>query len=315
MAGPLLHVDDPLGAFFEDGLVRNREKPALFDNNFHHVPHAILAPLRRERSDARRDDGPVIAVHELVVQRGHRRILDGVSFTVDRGETAVILGGSGCGKSTLLRHIVGLERPTAGRVLLWGQDIGALSDDQVNAFRRKMGTLFQGGALFNSMTVGENVALALREHTQLPASTIEIMVRMKLGLVGLAGFEGYLPAALSGGMKKRAGLARALAMDPELLFFDEPSAGLDPITAAGLDELILRLRQTFHMTIVVVTHELPSLFLIAEKVVMLDRGKVLLAGTLEDLRASRDERVRQFLERRPAPEAADEDEMLRMLVR
>ena len=254
-------------------------------------------------------------MHELVVQRGHRRILDGVSFTVDRGETAVILGGSGCGKSTLLRHIVGLERPTAGRVLLWGQDIGALSDDQVNAFRRKMGTLFQGGALFNSMTVGENVALALREHTQLPASTIEIMVRMKLGLVGLAGFEGYLPAALSGGMKKRAGLARALAMDPELLFFDEPSAGLDPITAAGLDELILRLRQTFHMTIVVVTHELPSLFLIAEKVVMLDRGKVLLAGTLEDLRASRDERVRQFLERRPAPEAADEDEMLRMLVR
>jgi phospholipid/cholesterol/gamma-HCH transport system ATP-binding protein len=165
------------------------------------------------------------------------------------------------------------------------------------------------------MTVGENVALPLREHTPLPASTIEIMVRMKLGLVGLAGFEGYLPSALSGGMKKRAGLARALAMDPELLFFDEPSAGLDPITAAGLDELILRLRQTFHMTIVVVTHELPSLFLIAEKVVMLDRGKVLLAGTLGELEGSRDERVRQFLERRPAPEAEDEDEVLRMLVR
>ena len=263
----------------------------------------------------RGDSGPVIEVRDLVVERGDRRILDGVSFTIGRGETTVILGGSGCGKSTLLRHIVGLDRPRSGQVFLWGQEITALPDEQVGAIRRKMGILFQGGALFNSMTVGENVALPLREHTQLPDSTIGIMVRMKLGLVGLAGFEEYLPSALSGGMRKRAGLARALAMDPELLFFDEPSAGLDPITAAGLDELILRLRQTFHMTIVVVTHELPSLFLIAEKVIMLDKGNVLFADTLEELRASSDERVQQFLERRAAQEVENEDEVLRMLVR
>jgi len=271
------------------------------------------ADRRPPTADPGRNDGPVIEVRDLVVQRGSRRILDGVSFAVQRGETTVILGGSGCGKSTLLRHLVGLDRPLGGQVLLWGQDITRLPEAEMNRLRRKMGVLFQSGALFNSMTVGQNVALPLREHTELPESTIEIMVRMKLGLVGLAGFEDYKPAALSGGMKKRAGLARAMAMDPEILFFDEPSAGLDPITAAGLDELILRLRQTFHMTIVVVTHELPSLFLIAEKVVMLDRGKVVLAGTLDELRASTDEQVRHFLERRPAAEVEDQDEMLRML--
>jgi len=264
---------------------------------------------------ATKDNGPLIEVRDLVVERGDRRILDGVCLTIERGQTTVILGGSGCGKSTLLRHIVGLDRPLAGQVLLWGQDITALPEAEVNVLRRKMGILFQGGALFNSMTVGENVALPLREHTALPDSTIQIMVRMKLGLVGLGGFEEYLPSALSGGMRKRAGLARALAMDPEILFFDEPSAGLDPITAAGLDELILRLRRTFHMTIVVVTHELPSLFLIAEKVVMLGKGNVVLAGTLDDLRASRDERVQHFLERRPPAEVADEDEILRILTR
>ena len=273
------------------------------------------ADHRPPTADTGRDSGPAIEVRDLVVQRGDRRILDGVSFTVQRGQTTVILGGSGCGKSTLLRQMVGLDRPVAGQVLLWGQDITALPEDEVNRLRRKMGILFQSGALFNSMTVGENVAVPLREHTELPDSTIQIMVRMKLGLVGLGGFEDYMPAALSGGMKKRAGLARAMAMDPEVLFFDEPSAGLDPITAAGLDELILRLRQTFHMTIVVVTHELPSLFLIAEKVVMLDKGKVVLAGTLDDLRASADPRVQQFLERRPAPEMEDQDEMLRILTR
>jgi phospholipid/cholesterol/gamma-HCH transport system ATP-binding protein len=266
-------------------------------------------------ADADRNSGPVIEVRDLVVQRGDRRILDGVSFSVQRGETTVILGGSGCGKSTLLRHMVGLDRPLGGQVLLWGQDITGLPEAEVNRLRRKMGILFQSGALFNSMTVGENVAVPLHEHTELPDSTIEIMVRMKLGLVGLGGFEDYMPAALSGGMKKRAGLARAMAMDPEILFFDEPSAGLDPITAAGLDELIVRLRQTFQMTIVVVTHELPSLFLIAEKVVMLDKGKVVLADTLAALRASADPRVQQFLDRRPAPEMEDQDEMLRILTR
>jgi phospholipid/cholesterol/gamma-HCH transport system ATP-binding protein len=265
--------------------------------------------------DPGRENGPLIEVRDLVVQRGTRRILDGVSFSIHRGETTVVLGGSGCGKSTLLRHMVGLERPTAGQVLLRGQDLCSLPDAELTRVRRRLGVLFQSAALFNSMTVEENVALPLREHTELPDSTIQIMVRMKLGQVGLAGFEDYMPAALSGGMKKRAGLARAMAMDPEVIFFDEPSAGLDPVTAAGLDELILRLRQTFHMTIVAVTHELPSLFMIAEKVVMLDKGKVVLAGTLDELRASTDDRVRQFLERRPAPELEDQDEVLRMLVR
>ncbi len=273
------------------------------------------APGSHSPAAGARPGGPAIQVRDLVVQRGDRRILDGVSFAVARGETTVILGGSGCGKSTLLRHMVGLDRPVAGEVLLWGQDITTLPEAEVDRLRRRMGILFQGGALFNSMTVGDNVALPLREHTELPESTIQIMVRMKLGLVGLTGFEDYMPAALSGGMKKRAGLARAMAMDPDVLFFDEPSAGLDPITAAGLDELIRRLRETFHMTIVVVTHELPSLFLIAEKVVMLDKGEVVIAGTLDDLRASTDERVRHFLERRPAAELEDEDELLRILTR
>jgi phospholipid/cholesterol/gamma-HCH transport system ATP-binding protein len=164
------------------------------------------------------------------------------------------------------------------------------------------------------MTVGENVALPLREHTRLEESTIQIMTRIKLQLVGLAGFEHFMPAQLSGGMKKRAGLARAIAMDPEILFFDEPSAGLDPITAAALDELILRLKQTFRMTILVVTHELPSLFAIADHVVMMMGGKVLVEGSLEALRASEDPRVQDFLARRPAPESEDAEGYLQSLV-
>lgn len=256
----------------------------------------------------------IIEVRGLVTHYGTRRILDGVSFRVPEGQVTVILGGSGSGKSTLLRHLIGLERPSAGEILVRGQDIAHLPVEALVEIRKRMGILFQSGALFNSMTVGENVALPLLEHTQLEPSTIKIMTRIKLQLVGLGGFEDFVPAQLSGGMKKRAGLARAIAMDPEILFFDEPSAGLDPIAAAVLDQLILRLKQTFRMSIVVVTHELPSLFGIADHVVMLMGGTVLVEGGLDVLKASADPRVQDFLARRPAPEPENAEAYLQSLV-
>jgi len=256
----------------------------------------------------------IIEVRDLVTHYGTRRILDGVSLRVPEGQITVILGGSGSGKSTTLRHLIGLQRPTAGQILVKGRDIARLPDQELVEIRKRMGVLFQSGALFNSMTVGANVALPLLEHTRLEPSTIQIMTRIKLQLVGLAGFEDFMPAQLSGGMKKRAGLARAIAMDPEILFFDEPSAGLDPVTAAGLDELILKLKHTFRMTILVVTHELASLFLIADHVVMMMGGKVLMEGALADLKASIDPQVQDFLARRPAPEHEDAEGYLQSLV-
>ncbi len=256
----------------------------------------------------------IIEVRDLVTHYGTRRILDGVNLRVPEGQITVILGGSGSGKSTTLRHLIGLQRPTAGQILVKGRDITRLPDQELVEIRKRMGVLFQSGALFNSMTVGANVALPLLEHTRLEPSTIQIMTRIKLQLVGLAGFEDFMPAQLSGGMKKRAGLARAIAMDPEILFFDEPSAGLDPVTAAGLDELILKLKHTFRMTILVVTHELPSLFLIADHVVMMMGGKVLMEGALADLKASLDPQVQDFLARRPAPEHEDAEGYLQSLV-
>src|SRR5437870_9770857 len=238
-------------------------------------------------------------VVNLRVSYGAREILHGISFDVRRAETVVILGGSGSGKSTLLRTLVGLQRPSGGEVWIKGVNIARASDDELDEIRKKMGVSFQGGALFGSMTVGENVALPLREHTRLEESTIEIMVRIKLEQVGLASFENYMPSQLSGGMKKRAAVARALAMDPEILFFDEPSAGLDPIIAAGVDQLILELKKAFHMTIIVVTHELASAFLIADRMVLIDKGDIIAIGTSQELKASTHARVRQFLDRVP----------------
>jgi phospholipid/cholesterol/gamma-HCH transport system ATP-binding protein len=218
----------------------------------------------------------------------------------------VILGGSGSGKSTLLRTLVGLERPSSGEIWLKSKNIAAISTAEMDELRKQIGMSFQGGALFGSMTVGENVALPLREHTKLEHSTIDIIVRMKLEQVGLTGFENYMPSQLSGGMKKRAAVARALAMDPEILFFDEPSAGLDPIIAAGVDELILELKKAFHMTIIVVTHELASAFLIADRMLLIDKGSVVAVGTKEDMRSSTHPRVRQFFDRIAEPEASQE---------
>ena len=259
------------------------------------------------------DTEAMLSLRDLRVSYGEREILHGVSFDVMRGETLVILGGSGSGKSTLLRTLVGLERPSSGQIWIKGKDIATISQDEMDEIRKKIGMSFQGGALFGSMTVGENVGLPLREHTKLEESTIEIMLRLKLEQVGLAGFEYYKPSQLSGGMKKRAAVARALAMDPEILFFDEPSAGLDPIIAAGIDQLILELKRAFRMTIIVVTHELASAFLIADRMVLIDKGHVVAMGTSEEMRASTQPRVRQFLDRVAEPEVARELDYLQML--
>jgi len=255
----------------------------------------------------------MISLRNLRVSYGEHEILHGVDFDVMRGETLVILGGSGSGKSTLLRALVGLERPSSGEIWLKRKNIAAISNAEMDELRKKIGMSFQGGALFGSMSVGENVALPLREHTKLENSTIEIIVRLKLEQVGLTGFENYMPSQLSGGMKKRAAVARALAMDPEILFFDEPSAGLDPIIAAGVDELILELKKAFHMTIIVVTHELASAFLIADRMVLIDKGSVIAIGTKEQMRLSTHPRVRQFLDRIAEPEVSGELDYLQML--
>src|SRR5271169_3814458 len=256
---------------------------------------------------------PVISLRNLRVSYGEREILHGISFDVMRGETLVILGGSGSGKSTLLRTLVGLEKPSAGEIWIKGRDLARTSAAEMDEIRTKIGMSFQGGALFGSMTVGENVALPLREHSRLEDPTIEVMVRLKLEQVGLEGFEYYTPSQLSGGMKKRAAVARALAMDPEILFFDEPSAGLDPIIAAGIDQLILELKQAFRMTIIVVTHELASAFLIADRMLLIDKGNIVALGTTEEMRSSTQPRVRQFLDRIAEPEVSGELDYLQML--
>jgi phospholipid/cholesterol/gamma-HCH transport system ATP-binding protein len=258
-------------------------------------------------------DGPMISLRNVRVSYDGREILHGISFDVQRGETLVILGGSGSGKSTLLRTLVGLEKPTSGEIWIGGQNFANISESARNEIRKRIGMSFQSGALFGSMTVGENVALPLREHTKLEEPTIEIMVRLKLDQVGLTGFENFKPSQLSGGMKKRAAVARALAMDPEILFFDEPSAGLDPIIAAGIDQLILELKKAFHMTIIVVTHELASAFLIADRMVLINKGDVIALGPTEEMRNSKHPKVRQFLDRIPEPAVAQELDYLQML--
>ena len=246
-------------------------------------------PISKENTSGKSAD-IAISVRNLRVRYGTREILHGVNFEVPAG-----------------------EHPSEGEIWIQGKNFAGMSGTQRDDLRKKMGMSFQSGALFGSMTVGENVALPLREHTPLDESTIDIVVRLKLDQVGLSGFENYMPAQLSGGMKKRAAIARALAMDPEILFFDEPSAGLDPIIAAGLDELILKLKKAFRITIVVVTHELASAFLIADRMILLDKGVVAAKGTPEELRQNTGPRVRQFLDRVPEPEMAAEIDYLQML--
>ena len=255
----------------------------------------------------------VVDVDDLYTHYGKVAILKGVDFKVCEREIMVIMGGSGSGKSTLLRYLLGLHQPTSGHIRLLGKDIAHVSSMEMQVLRRNMGVSFQGGALFSSMTIGENVKLPLREHTKLDETTMGIMCRMKLEVVNLGGFEDLMPAQLSGGMIKRAALARAIIMDPKLLFFDEPSAGLDPVVAAELDDLILKLRDAMSMSIVVVTHELESAFKIADRITVLDQGKILMAGTVEEVRDSDNERVQDLLNRRPRVVEMDADEYLQRL--
>jgi phospholipid/cholesterol/gamma-HCH transport system ATP-binding protein len=224
-----------------------------------------------------------------------RQVLFDLRCGIPEKHITVIMGVSGCGKTTLLRHLIGLKRTVPGQITIEGKDLGRYSEEEMRRYRRRIGVLFQSGALFNSMTVSDNIGVPLKVHSRLADETIRIMALIKLNLLGLAEFGGYMPSQLSGGMRKRAGLARALAMDPEILFVDEPSSGLDPITAAGLDQLILELRETLGMTIVVVTHELSSAFRIADRLIVMNQGRILAAGNPEEIRASQNERVLQFL--------------------
>ncbi len=240
---------------------------------------------------------PIVSARDLRVRYEDREVLHGLTFDVRRGETLVVIGGSGSGKSTMLRTLVGLEKPSAGQVRIKDVDLAKASASELDTIRKRIGLAFQGGALIGSLSVGGNIALPLLEHSNLERSTIEVMVRIKLEQVGLSGFEQYFPSQLSGGMRKRAAFARAMALDPEILFFDEPSAGLDPITAAGIDDLIRSLKKAYGLTMVVVTHELASAFLIADRIVLIDRGNIAAMGPVEEVKNSQDPRVRQFLDR------------------
>jgi len=230
---------------------------------------------------------------------GERRVLNGASLEIYKGETFVIMGGSGCGKSTLLRHLIGALRPDSGKVYLLGEDLTALGETKMDELRLKIGMCFQSSALFDSMTVGENISLPLREHTKLESNVIDIVVKMKLELVGLLGFEDFMPSQLSGGMKKRVGLARAIVMDPQIVFYDEPSAGLDPIVAAVIDKLIVDLSKKLSITSVVVTHDMNSVFRIADRIAMLHQGRVLESGTKEEIRNSENGLIKQFIAGEP----------------
>lgn len=256
---------------------------------------------------------PVIEIEHLDAGYGDRQILTDICLTIYEGEIMVIMGGSGSGKTTLLRHILGLERPTAGTVRILGRDITAADAETLYELRTKMGVAFQGGALLGSMTVAQNVELPLHEHTKLNENTIRIMSRMKLALVNLGGFEDLMPAELSGGMLKRAALARAVVMDPKLLFVDEPSSGLDPVVAAEIDQLVLRLRSAMKMTILVVTHDLASAFMIADRIAILDNGRILMTGGVDAIKASTDRRVQDLLNRRPREDMVEAEAYLERL--
>jgi phospholipid/cholesterol/gamma-HCH transport system ATP-binding protein len=250
-------------------------------------------------------DELVVDVSGLWFDYGGRPVLSDVDLAVRRGEIVTIMGPSGCGKTTLLRVVVGLEHPTRGSVRVLGEDVGRLDEDSADRFRRRIGMCFQFGALLNSLTIGDNLALPLREDERVPEELISVVVRSRLAQVGLAGSEGHLPNELSGGMKKRAGLARGLVLDPEVLFFDEPTSGLDPVTAAGLDRTILDVRRRTRTTMVVVTHDLASAFTISDRIVVLLAGRVRAQGTPAQIHASDDPEVVDFVRRRAASATSD----------
>jgi phospholipid/cholesterol/gamma-HCH transport system ATP-binding protein len=247
----------------------------------------------------------IIQVENFTAAYDEQVVLEGVNFQVYAGEVFAILGGSGCGKSTLLKHMIGLYKPAAGRILIDGEDITAAQGEAYRQILKKFGVMYQSGALFGSMTLLENVALPLEEFTELPPEAIHLIATMKLQRVGLEGVADRMPAELSGGMQKRGAIARAMALDPRLLFLDELSAGLDPVTSAELDELVLSLKRGLKITFVVVTHELPSIFTIADRVIMLDKQEkgIIAMGNPQELRDhSDDPRVRQFFTRQAPAE-------------
>lgn len=258
---------------------------------------------------ANKADDPVISIRGVSMSYGARRVLDRVDLDLRRGEILVLLGGSGSGKSTLLKHVLGLAKPDTGSITIDGVDITSCSPCQLGAVRRRIGVAFQAAALFNSLSLEENVALPLRELTRLADSTIKLVVWMKLMAVGLADAGSLYPPELSGGMRKRAAVARAMALDPEILIFDEPSAGLDPIVSAGLDELILFLKRSFGITILVVTHELESAFHVADRIAMLYEGRLIAVDSKEQFINNGHPRIRQFLDRKadPMPRVAAEE--------
>jgi len=241
------------------------------------------------------DGEPIIEVTDLVREFGDRVVLDDISFNVHRRETVVVIGGSGCGKSTLLRHLIGSMKPTSGSVKLFGEEITTMTEREIERVRLRFGMLFQSGALLASLTVGENVALPLAQHTKKLPDEIEQIVKQKLEMVGLTDFEDLRPDEISGGMKKRVGLARALALDPELLFSDEPTSGLDPIMTAVVDELTLKLACRRGMTAVVVSHDMTSAFRIATRMIMLGHGSIVAQGTPDEIRNSPNPEVQQFI--------------------
>ena len=246
------------------------------------------------------EDDAIIQVRGLTAAYGDVVILEDISFEVKRGEVFVILGGSGCGKSTLLKHLIGLYPLASGEVLIGGENLATAEGSDRQRILRRFGVTYQSGALFGSMTLNENVTLPIEEFTELPATARKVISWMKLRLVGLEGFGGHLPSEISGGMQKRAAIARAMALDPAVLFLDEPSAGLDPVTSAELDALILSLREGLGMTFVIVTHELPSIYAVADRVIMLDKRKkgIIAEGDPRDLRDhSEDAFVRKFFRR------------------
>ena len=255
------------------------------------------------------DSDAVIEVDDLVMRFGKQTVLAGLDLKVRRGETLVVMGGSGCGKSTLLRLMIGSLQPTQGAIRLFGQDIGRTSEQELDAVRRRFGILFQSGALYQSMSIADNVALPMRELTDLPDDLIQLQVKMKLEAVGLREHADKFPAQISGGMKKRAGLARALALDPEIIFYDEPSAGLDPVTSAEIDQLILTLTKKLGVTSVVVTHEMDSAFTIADRMVMLDKGRCLKIAPRQDY-----ERIRNAT-REEAGMLSEDDRIVRQFIR
>jgi phospholipid/cholesterol/gamma-HCH transport system ATP-binding protein len=272
-----------------------------------------MAAVDQETPMQKMADDAVVRIQGLQAHYGARQVLHDIELTVAPGEIMVIMGGSGSGKSTLLRHLVGLMRPTAGSVELLGTDIVSASAREMQRLRRRIGVAFQGGALFSSMNVLDNIMLPLREHTQLDRQTMEIMARLKLEVVNLAGAEALKPSELSGGMVKRAAVARAIVMDPALLFFDEPSAGLDPAVSSALDDLILKLREAMNMSIVVVTHELESAFKIADRITVLDQGRILMVDDVAGIRRSDNARIQNLLNRRAESAEVDAEAYLRRL--